>query len=357
MGTDFITALWDFGVGSDLKGPPWERGEQRRMELQKMLITLHRDQRLLRVSELRAQWREVSERERRARFRNQQLLRDFQRVEEAMGELSEHNAAMSRIRTEYERQLEKHFPRWQKKLEEKWTAAQQSKQAEWCSEPLKPAVHNSVPGGESWRDPDPGSRTPQHSNTGLAEGRYTPIPSPHQAPWLGDFLAKTNPFQNYGVAPPAAPLAQGGPGREAINDPRRGVQALQEPASYLWQQSAFQQDSQLDSPHVGQTNPKIPFPSGLGGRLGRQSRVEMKRAARLRASPSSGDSSVEGGSRRSSQATKTAVLQERRPRAKRGERMTLKAQELDVNPGVTVAPGLQQAWIGNPMKPGEGWNR
>ncbi|KAK1150906.1 glutamic acid-rich protein isoform X1 [Acipenser oxyrinchus oxyrinchus] len=115
------------------------------MELQKMLITLHRDQRLLRVSELQAQWREVSERERRARLRNQQLLRDFQRVEEAMGELSEHNAAMSRIRTEYERQLEKRFPSWQKKLEEKWRAAQQSKQVH----PLPPPPPPAEPGDRS----------------------------------------------------------------------------------------------------------------------------------------------------------------------------------------------------------------
>ncbi|MGH0174242.1 UNVERIFIED_CONTAM: hypothetical protein FKN15_067256 [Acipenser sinensis] len=243
------------------------------MELQKMLITLHRDQRLMRVSELQAQWREVSERERRARLRNQQLLRDFQRVEEAMGELSEHNAAMSRIRTEYERQLEKRFPRWQKKLEEKWRAAQQSK-------------------------------------------------------------------QNYGVAPPAAPRAQGGPGREAINDPRRGFKALQEPASYLCQQNTFQWDSPLDSPHVGQTNPKIPFPSGLGGSLGRQSQVETERAARPRASPSSGDSAAERGSRRSSRATKPAELQETLPRAKRGERMASEPHELDVKPVQLLSAGV-----------------
>ncbi|XP_058868091.1 microtubule-associated protein futsch-like isoform X1 [Acipenser ruthenus] len=319
--------------------------EQRRMELQKMLKTLHRDQRLMRVSELQAQWHEVSERERRARLRNQQLLRDFQRVEEAMGELSEHNAAMSRIRTEYERQLEKRFPRWQKKLEEKWRAAQQSKQqAEWSSEPyvLKPALHNFVPGGESWREgvPNPRAGAPQHSNTGLAGRSYIQSPSNHQVPWLGDFLAKTNPFQNYGVAPSADPLAQGGPGREAINDPRRRFQSLQEPASYLCQQNAFQWDSPLDSPHVGQTNPKIPFPSGLGGRLGRQSRVEAERAARPRASPSSGDSAAERGSRRSSRATKPAVLQETLPRAKRWERMASEPHELDVKPVRLLSAGV-----------------
>ncbi|MGH0172645.1 UNVERIFIED_CONTAM: hypothetical protein FKN15_063787 [Acipenser sinensis] len=296
------------------------------------------------VSELQAQRREVSERERRARLRNQQLLRDFQRVEEAMGELSEHNAAMSRIRTEYERQLEKRFPRWQKKLEEKWRAAQQSKQAEWSSESyvLKPALHNFVPGEESWREgvPNPRAGAPQHSYTGLAGRSYIPSPSNHQVPWLGDFLAKTNPFQNYGVAPPAAPQAQGGPGREAINDPRRGFQALQEPASYLCQQNTFQWDSPLDSPHIGQTNPKIPFPSGLGGSLGRQSQVETERAARPRASPSSGDSAAERGSRRSSQATKPAVLQETLPRAKRGERMASEPHKLDVKPVQLLSAGV-----------------
>lgn len=41
--------------------------------------------------------------------------------------------------TEYERQLEKRFPRWQKKLEEKWRAAQQSKQVH----PLPPSTNRA----------------------------------------------------------------------------------------------------------------------------------------------------------------------------------------------------------------------
>ncbi|MBN3326535.1 SF3B2 factor, partial [Atractosteus spatula] len=72
--------------------------QQRRLELQGALSRLQRAQHLQRAAELQAQWRDVCEREGRARLRNSQLLADFQRAVDTARELSARAAAMATIR-------------------------------------------------------------------------------------------------------------------------------------------------------------------------------------------------------------------------------------------------------------------
>ncbi|MFT7814596.1 uncharacterized protein LOC108925291 [Arapaima gigas] len=71
------------------------------------------------VLQLRSQWMELCDRERRAQWRNRHLLQDFQKAQEAVKHLAARTAAMGTIRAEYEKQLEQQFPRWQKSLDEK----------------------------------------------------------------------------------------------------------------------------------------------------------------------------------------------------------------------------------------------
>ncbi|KAJ8337974.1 hypothetical protein SKAU_G00369400 [Synaphobranchus kaupii] len=77
-----------------------------------------------RALQLQSQWQEVTERERRARVRNQQLLEDFQRAQDTLRDLVARTVAMATIRMEYERQLEQHFPQWQQRFEEKRISVQ-----------------------------------------------------------------------------------------------------------------------------------------------------------------------------------------------------------------------------------------
>ncbi|XP_051778678.1 glutamic acid-rich protein-like [Erpetoichthys calabaricus] len=78
----------------------------------------------LQIAELQIQWRDISERERKARIRNQDLLCHFEKLEESLERLSARTAAILKLRVEHERQMERLFPGWQKKVEKNWTSAQ-----------------------------------------------------------------------------------------------------------------------------------------------------------------------------------------------------------------------------------------
>ncbi|KAK0138565.1 Midasin [Merluccius polli] len=103
--------------------------ENRRMELQGDILNLQRDKHLRAA---RLQWclQELREREGKARRHNQQLLQDFHRAQESLGEMVACTATMNTIRLEYERYLQENSPRWHQQLRESARASQKKRMDE-----------------------------------------------------------------------------------------------------------------------------------------------------------------------------------------------------------------------------------
>ncbi|XP_059919737.1 nucleoprotein TPR [Gadus macrocephalus] len=93
------------------------KSENRRMQLHCDVLKLQREQHL-RAMRLQRRCQELTEREGRARRRNQQLLQDFQRAEATLGEMVAHTATMNTLRLEYQRYLEENSPRWHQQLKD-----------------------------------------------------------------------------------------------------------------------------------------------------------------------------------------------------------------------------------------------
>ncbi|CAL8357145.1 unnamed protein product [Merluccius merluccius] len=99
------------------------------MELQGDILNLHRDKHLRAA---RLQWclQELREREDKARRHNQQLLQDFHRAQDSLGEMVACTATMNTIRLEYERYLQENSPRWHQQLRENARASQKKRMDE-----------------------------------------------------------------------------------------------------------------------------------------------------------------------------------------------------------------------------------
>ncbi|XP_048883478.1 protein IWS1 homolog A-like [Brienomyrus brachyistius] len=127
-------SAWPSGIQSektcvDLKAAGGDRREHRRTDWQGTPQSLRQEQHLQWL-QLQCRWREVSQRERRAKLRNAQIIQDFQRTEATVRDLAARTTAMTTIRADYEKQLQQKCPRRLQKLEEKRTYLHCKKQVE-----------------------------------------------------------------------------------------------------------------------------------------------------------------------------------------------------------------------------------
>lgn len=93
--------------------------EKQRLELESRLNSyIKSDDRLakLKAVRLRSYWKKICDDEERSRRRNEQLLREFDRVEAHMAVLAERTQRQRRIKEEYEAYVERMYPNWKQKV-------------------------------------------------------------------------------------------------------------------------------------------------------------------------------------------------------------------------------------------------
>ncbi|XP_066282349.1 centrosomal protein kizuna-like isoform X2 [Branchiostoma lanceolatum] len=96
--------------------------EERRLQLERQMNSyMKSDKRLarLRASKLQAYWTKLCEDEQKSRVRNEQLLKDFNRVESHVSTLSAKTDRLRELKKQYEAHIERLFPRWREQLERK----------------------------------------------------------------------------------------------------------------------------------------------------------------------------------------------------------------------------------------------
>ncbi|XP_019640971.1 PREDICTED: centrosomal protein kizuna-like isoform X2 [Branchiostoma belcheri] len=96
--------------------------EERRLQLERQMNSyMKSDKRLarLRASKLQAYWTKLCEDEQKSRVRNEQLLKDFNRVESHVSMLSARTDRLRELKKQYEAHIERLFPRWREQLERK----------------------------------------------------------------------------------------------------------------------------------------------------------------------------------------------------------------------------------------------
>ncbi|XP_071961981.1 uncharacterized protein [Antedon mediterranea] len=101
--------------------------EQERMDLDQQLNTYLKSGRNMsrfKAAKLQSYWQKICDDERKSRARNEQLLKDFQRVQTHMDALTARTERLRMLKEQYELQVEKMYPRWKERLELK----QQQKQ-------------------------------------------------------------------------------------------------------------------------------------------------------------------------------------------------------------------------------------
>ncbi|XP_038075188.1 mediator of RNA polymerase II transcription subunit 15-like [Patiria miniata] len=97
-----------------------QQREKQRMSLEQEFNTyLKSDKRLnkVRASKLQSYWTKICEDERRSRARNEQLLREYDRVEAHVAALSARTDRLRLLKDQYEKQMEMMFPQWQEQVE------------------------------------------------------------------------------------------------------------------------------------------------------------------------------------------------------------------------------------------------
>ncbi|XP_071486888.1 uncharacterized protein [Diadema antillarum] len=105
--------------------------EQKRMELQRRFDSyVTSDQRLsrLRAAKLQSYWKKICEDEKKSKARNEQLLRDFNRVEAHIATLSSRTERLRLLKDQYEKQVEAMYPYWKEQFEIKRQSQVTSKQ-------------------------------------------------------------------------------------------------------------------------------------------------------------------------------------------------------------------------------------
>ncbi|CAH1790631.1 unnamed protein product [Owenia fusiformis] len=95
------------------------RRETGRLELEQELNTYSKsDSRLanLRAQRLQTHWKKICEEEKRRRKRNEQLIRDFERVENHMKALNARSQNLQVMKNQYEEYIDRMYPRWKEQV-------------------------------------------------------------------------------------------------------------------------------------------------------------------------------------------------------------------------------------------------
>ena len=93
--------------------------EGKRLELEKQLNQyMKSDHRLARLKAVRLQnyWKKLCEDEKRSNWRNEQLLKDIERVENQMSSLSVRTDRLKTMKRQYEEYIERVYPQWKEKV-------------------------------------------------------------------------------------------------------------------------------------------------------------------------------------------------------------------------------------------------
>ncbi|XP_059504332.1 centrosomal protein kizuna isoform X2 [Stegostoma tigrinum] len=91
--------------------------EQQRLDLEQSLLKCRKSsQWMLKRARLKSYLNELHERERKARLRNCQLLKDFENIEAQVAALTSGSDMLKQMKTEYEKQIEKLMPVWSENL-------------------------------------------------------------------------------------------------------------------------------------------------------------------------------------------------------------------------------------------------
>ncbi|CAK8679929.1 unnamed protein product [Clavelina lepadiformis] len=94
--------------------------QKERSKLEREFHTLVRNDKKLqsiRATKLRSYWRQVTEREKRARTRNEELIRDFSDMEERIALLQKERDKLQKTKKEYEAKVLKLYPKWRQEVE------------------------------------------------------------------------------------------------------------------------------------------------------------------------------------------------------------------------------------------------
>ena len=93
--------------------------ESKRLELEKQLNQyMQSDHRLARLKAVRLQnyWKKLCENEKRSEWRNEQLLKDIERVENQMTSLAARTDRLKIMKKQYEEYIERVYPQWKEKV-------------------------------------------------------------------------------------------------------------------------------------------------------------------------------------------------------------------------------------------------
>ncbi|GFR69060.1 flocculation protein FLO11-like [Elysia marginata] len=115
--------------------------EQRRMELEKQFrLALLADQTSskMKATRLNAYWRKICEDERRAKQRNEMMIREFERIDAHMAEMNARTQRLALVKKQYEDYISRRYPQWnefmhgspsqqQQEMQQPQTPRQQSK--------------------------------------------------------------------------------------------------------------------------------------------------------------------------------------------------------------------------------------
>ncbi|XP_071796439.1 uncharacterized protein [Asterias amurensis] len=95
------------------------REKQRTKLEQEFNVYIKSDTRLnkVRASKLQSYWTKICEDERRSKARNDQLLREYERVDAHVAALSARTDRLKLLKDQYEKQIEIMYPRWQEQVE------------------------------------------------------------------------------------------------------------------------------------------------------------------------------------------------------------------------------------------------
>nr|XP_006825281.1 PREDICTED: uncharacterized protein LOC100372498 [Saccoglossus kowalevskii] len=74
----------------------------------------------LKASKLQSYWKKICEDERKSRVRNEQLLRDFSRLESYITAMSKKTDRLRTLKNDYEAHIERLYPKWKETLEQQY---------------------------------------------------------------------------------------------------------------------------------------------------------------------------------------------------------------------------------------------
>ncbi|XP_070577213.1 centrosomal protein kizuna-like [Ptychodera flava] len=124
----FTTSVDHYERMQKLQEIQHERERQRQLLEQQLNSYLQSGGRLekLKAAKLQSYWKKVCA-ERKARVRNENLLRDFSRLESYVSAMSSKTERLKTLKNQYEEQVERMYPKWREKLEEQYLFEQVQK--------------------------------------------------------------------------------------------------------------------------------------------------------------------------------------------------------------------------------------